>query len=142
MADELHVSREHPRRDQTPMPTTVITDTAPESSASASHRSKWSTASGAARVSAGDRVSHAGSRLCRGAGWAGGGDRDDCSAQAGPGRCARRLAHPGPDIPTQVGAAAGCQRSDRNYPSLLAQYLGLKAGQVRDVSCSGATSAA
>jgi len=29
--------------------------------------------------------------------------------------------------------------SDRNYPSMLAQHLGLKTGQLRDVSRSGAT---
>jgi hypothetical protein len=44
----------------------------------------------------------------------------------------------GPDIPDQVGTPAGCQRSSRNYPALVAQYLRLSANQVRDVSCSGA----
>jgi lysophospholipase L1-like esterase len=44
----------------------------------------------------------------------------------------------GPDIPDQVGTPAGCDRSNRNYPSLLARHLDLPAGQVHDVSCSGA----
>ena len=43
-----------------------------------------------------------------------------------------------PQVPNQVGTPAGCQRSDHDYPSLVAQHLGLTAGQVRDVSCSGA----
>ena len=38
-------------------------------------------------------------------------------------------------IPNQVGTPADCFRSDRNYPSLTAQALGLT---LRDVSCSGA----
>jgi lysophospholipase L1-like esterase len=42
-------------------------------------------------------------------------------------------------IPGQVGMPAGCGRSGSSYPFLVAQRLGLKAGQVRDVSCSGAT---
>jgi lysophospholipase L1-like esterase len=45
----------------------------------------------------------------------------------------------GPDIPTQVGTPAGCERSSRNYPSLVAQSLGFKTDRVHDVSCSGAT---
>ena len=44
----------------------------------------------------------------------------------------------GPDIPDQVGTPAGCDRSNRNYPSLLARHLDLPTGQVHDVSCSGA----
>jgi lysophospholipase L1-like esterase len=43
----------------------------------------------------------------------------------------------GPLIPVQTGTPAGCQRSTRNYPSLVAETLGLPA--VHDVSCSGAT---
>jgi hypothetical protein len=48
----------------------------------------------------------------------------------------------GPDVPTQLDAAtspsapAGCMRSSRNYPSLVARALGLA---LRDMSCSGAT---
>jgi lysophospholipase L1-like esterase len=34
---------------------------------------------------------------------------------------------------------AGCERSSRSYPALVAQRLRLNADQVRDVSCSGAT---
>jgi lysophospholipase L1-like esterase len=45
----------------------------------------------------------------------------------------------GPGIPDQVGDPAGCQRSSQNYPALVAQSLGLSAGQVRDMSCGGAT---
>ncbi|MGW1780669.1 SGNH/GDSL hydrolase family protein [Streptomyces sp. NPDC002143] len=45
----------------------------------------------------------------------------------------------GPDIPGQNGSPAGCERSDRNYPALVARRLGLPAADFRDVSCSGAT---
>ena len=45
----------------------------------------------------------------------------------------------GPDIPNQVGIPTGCNRSDHNYPALVAQHFGLNASQVHDVSCSGAT---
>ncbi|MFG2350377.1 SGNH/GDSL hydrolase family protein [Streptomyces phaeochromogenes] len=45
----------------------------------------------------------------------------------------------GPKIPPQSGDPAGCYRSGRNYPSLVARELGLKAADFRDVSCSGAT---
>ncbi|MET7478385.1 SGNH/GDSL hydrolase family protein [Streptomyces sp. NPDC005648] len=45
----------------------------------------------------------------------------------------------GPEIPDQNGRPAGCDRSDRNYPSLVARGLKLKAADFRDVSCSGAT---
>ena len=43
----------------------------------------------------------------------------------------------GPLIPLQTGIPAGCLRSNRNYPSLVAETLGVPA--FRDVSCSGAT---
>jgi lysophospholipase L1-like esterase len=45
----------------------------------------------------------------------------------------------GPDIPNQTGSPAGCDRSDRNYPALLAAHLKLSASGIHDVSCSGAT---
>ncbi|MFE1835654.1 SGNH/GDSL hydrolase family protein [Streptomyces sviceus] len=45
----------------------------------------------------------------------------------------------GPGIPEETGSPAGCDRSDHNYPALVAHRLGLKAGDFRDVSCSGAT---
>jgi lysophospholipase L1-like esterase len=45
----------------------------------------------------------------------------------------------GPDIPNQTGSPAGCDRSDRNYPALLAARLKLGASRIHDVSCSGAT---
>ncbi|MFJ8494412.1 SGNH/GDSL hydrolase family protein [Streptomyces sp. NPDC094038] len=47
----------------------------------------------------------------------------------------------GPKIPAQKGRPAGCERSDRNYPALLAADLGLKPAEFRDLSCSGATTA-
>ena len=45
----------------------------------------------------------------------------------------------GPLIPTQSGAPAGCLRSDRNYPSVVARRGGVS--DLDDVSCSGATTA-
>ncbi|MFI7504993.1 SGNH/GDSL hydrolase family protein [Streptomyces sp. NPDC049687] len=45
----------------------------------------------------------------------------------------------GPDIPDRAGTPAGCDRSDRNYPALVARRLNLSPGDFRDVSCSGAT---
>ena len=43
----------------------------------------------------------------------------------------------GPLIPLQTGMPLGCQRSDHNYPSLVAKQLGVAS--FRDVSCSAAT---
>jgi lysophospholipase L1-like esterase len=45
----------------------------------------------------------------------------------------------GPDVPTQGGTPAGCDRSSVSYPDLVAQKLGFNAAKVHDVSCSGAT---
>ena len=45
----------------------------------------------------------------------------------------------GPDIPDQDATPAGCERSSRNYPALVAQSLGFTSSRVHDVSCSGAT---
>lgn len=45
----------------------------------------------------------------------------------------------GPKIPGQTGYPSGCDRSDRNYPSLVAARLKLDGGDFKDVSCSGAT---
>ncbi|MFC4508224.1 MULTISPECIES: SGNH/GDSL hydrolase family protein [Streptomyces] len=45
----------------------------------------------------------------------------------------------GPGIPGRSGTPTGCDRSDRNYPALVARRLDLPAGGFRDVSCSGAT---
>ncbi|NUO44138.1 MAG: SGNH/GDSL hydrolase family protein [Streptomyces sp.] len=45
----------------------------------------------------------------------------------------------GPKIPGQNGKPAGCDRSDRNYPALVAAELGLERAEFHDVSCSGAT---
>ena len=43
----------------------------------------------------------------------------------------------GPDIPDQASDPVGCARSDRNYPALVAQSLGLVA-RTQDMSCSAA----
>src|SRR5689334_16227215 len=45
----------------------------------------------------------------------------------------------GPRIPGQHAKPAGCDRSDRNYPALVAAELGLAGAEFRDMSCSGAT---
>ncbi|BBC38406.1 hypothetical protein SGFS_097000 [Streptomyces graminofaciens] len=45
----------------------------------------------------------------------------------------------GPKIPGQNGTPGGCERSDRNYPALVAEELKIKGTDFRDVSCSGAT---
>ena len=45
----------------------------------------------------------------------------------------------GPGIPIQYGTPAGCGRSSRNYPSLLASAL--RVARFTDVSCGGATTA-
>jgi lysophospholipase L1-like esterase len=45
----------------------------------------------------------------------------------------------GPKIPPQTGTPAGCDRSGRNYPALVAKELSLKTADFHDVSCSGAT---
>jgi lysophospholipase L1-like esterase len=45
----------------------------------------------------------------------------------------------GPLIPLQSGLPAGCLRSNRNYPSIVAERGGVS--DVTDVSCSGATTA-
>ncbi|MFE9643328.1 SGNH/GDSL hydrolase family protein [Streptomyces sp. NPDC006365] len=47
----------------------------------------------------------------------------------------------GPRIPAQSGRPAGCDRSDHNYPALVAAQLKLTPGMFRDMSCSGATTA-
>lgn len=43
----------------------------------------------------------------------------------------------GPLVPIPTGEPAGCLRSDHNYPSVVAQSLGV--AEFRDVSCSAAT---
>jgi lysophospholipase L1-like esterase len=43
----------------------------------------------------------------------------------------------GPFVPDQILGAAGCLRSDRNYPHLLASAI--RPSALRDASCSGAT---
>ena len=44
-----------------------------------------------------------------------------------------------PGVTDPTGTPAGCDRSAGNYPALVAAELGLKDGDFRDVSCSGAT---
>ncbi|MER5516484.1 SGNH/GDSL hydrolase family protein [Streptomyces sp. NPDC002763] len=44
----------------------------------------------------------------------------------------------GPRIPDQNGRPTGCERSDRNYPALVAAGLGVRTAEFEDVSCSGA----
>ncbi|MCK9929787.1 SGNH/GDSL hydrolase family protein [Frankia sp. Mgl5] len=45
----------------------------------------------------------------------------------------------GPGIPSQTGEPGGCDRSDRNYPTLIAEQLDLEEADFTDMSCSGAT---
>jgi GDSL-like lipase/acylhydrolase family protein len=45
----------------------------------------------------------------------------------------------GPRIPDQTGEPAGCERSSRNYPALVARQLGISAADFSDASCSAAT---
>ncbi|WP_328875452.1 SGNH/GDSL hydrolase family protein [Streptomyces sp. NBC_00287] len=44
----------------------------------------------------------------------------------------------GPGISQDSGDPAGCDRSDRNYPALVAERLDLKTADFHDMSCSGA----
>ncbi|WAU78724.1 SGNH/GDSL hydrolase family protein [Streptomyces sp. Qhu-G9] len=44
-----------------------------------------------------------------------------------------------PGIPDRAGQPPGCDRSDRNYPAVVAGELGLRKADFRDVSCGGAT---
>jgi lysophospholipase L1-like esterase len=73
-----------------------------------------------------------------------------CSGEHGATRAAAELPHgqyvalgdsysAGPGIPDQNGVPAGCGRSSRSYPVLVARSLRLKTDQVRDMSCGGAT---
>lgn len=45
----------------------------------------------------------------------------------------------GPKIPDQNGTPSGCDRSDANYPSLVAKTLDLTGSRFKDVSCASAT---
>ncbi|MFG2793745.1 SGNH/GDSL hydrolase family protein [Streptomyces sp. NPDC048419] len=45
----------------------------------------------------------------------------------------------GPGIPAKRGSPAGCERSDHNYPALVADSFDVRAGDFHDVRCSGAT---
>lgn len=46
-----------------------------------------------------------------------------------------------PKVPGQSGKPAGCERSDHNYPAVVARELHLKQAEFHDLSCSGATTA-
>jgi len=110
MADELHASREHPREDQTPMPTTVIIDALPGPSSLASHRSKWSAASGAARVGALEIALAMLAAACTEApGAPVAATVTTAPSKPGPYIALGDSYTSGPDTPTQVGAPAGCQ---------------------------------
>lgn len=47
----------------------------------------------------------------------------------------------GPGVPDRVGTPAGCDRSSRAYPELVAAGLGLAPDKFRSVACVGATTA-
>lgn len=47
----------------------------------------------------------------------------------------------GPEIPRQIGRPAGCERSDRDYPTLVARYVRVSLAKFHNMSCSGATTA-
>ncbi|MEV0179717.1 SGNH/GDSL hydrolase family protein [Streptomyces sp. NPDC050625] len=68
-----------------------------------------------------------------------GGSGDDPTPPKGPYVALGDSYTSGPRIPYRTGTPAGCDRSDRNYPTLVARRLGLDAADFRDVSCSGAT---
>jgi lysophospholipase L1-like esterase len=68
-----------------------------------------------------------------------GGSGDDSTPPKGPYVALGDSYTSGPRIPYRTGTPAGCDRSDRNYPTLVARRLGLTAADFRDVSCSGAT---
>ncbi|MGW1027456.1 SGNH/GDSL hydrolase family protein [Streptomyces sp. NPDC002577] len=69
----------------------------------------------------------------------GGGLADEAAPPKGPYVALGDSYTAGPKIPDQTGKPAGCERSDHNYPALVAKELGLAAAEFRDVSCSGAT---
>jgi lysophospholipase L1-like esterase len=45
----------------------------------------------------------------------------------------------GPGVASLIGSPEGCGRSSGSYPMLVARHLGVRADQVLDESCSGAT---
>lgn len=45
----------------------------------------------------------------------------------------------GAGIPSGTGTPTGCDRSDHNYPTLVAHELGIETADFRDMSCTGAT---
>ncbi|UXY25765.1 SGNH/GDSL hydrolase family protein [Streptomyces sp. HUAS TT20] len=68
-----------------------------------------------------------------------GGSGDDSTPSKGPYVALGDSYTSGPRIPDRTGTPAGCERSDRNYPTLVARRLGLDSADFDDVSCSGAT---
>ncbi|MFE7842066.1 SGNH/GDSL hydrolase family protein [Streptomyces sp. NPDC057474] len=69
----------------------------------------------------------------------GGGGGDASAPPTGPYIAPGDSYTAGPNIPEQSGTPAGCERSGRNYPALVAAELKIKASDFRDVSCAGAT---
>ncbi|MGW2610141.1 SGNH/GDSL hydrolase family protein [Streptomyces mirabilis] len=67
------------------------------------------------------------------------GNAKDEQAQPGPYVALGDSYTSGPKIPRQSGTPAGCDRSDHNYPAVVARQLGVATADFRDVSCSGAT---
>ncbi|WP_405534140.1 SGNH/GDSL hydrolase family protein [Streptomyces sp. NBC_00075] len=65
-------------------------------------------------------------------------DDDDPAPPQGPYVALGDSFTSGPRIPAQTGKPAGCDRSDRNYPSLVAKHLALDVADFRDMSCTGA----
>ncbi|WP_254649300.1 SGNH/GDSL hydrolase family protein [Streptomyces sp. GbtcB7] len=66
-------------------------------------------------------------------------DASGSSAGAGPYVALGDSYTAGPGIPSRTGTPTGCDRSDHNYPTLVAHELGVKTADFRDMSCTGAT---
>lgn len=73
------------------------------------------------------------------AGRDGGGGGDASAPPTGPYVALGDSYTAGPGIPDRSGTPAGCERSGRNYPALVAARLKIEASDFRDVSCTGAT---
>ncbi|WP_316761298.1 SGNH/GDSL hydrolase family protein [Streptomyces herbicida] len=67
------------------------------------------------------------------------GSGDDSTPSKGPYVALGDSYTSGPRVPDRTGIPVGCDRSDRNYPTLVARRLGLDAADFHDASCSGAT---
>ncbi|MDX3666930.1 SGNH/GDSL hydrolase family protein [Streptomyces europaeiscabiei] len=73
------------------------------------------------------------------AGRDGGGGGDASAPPTGPYVALGDSYTAGPGIPDRSGTPAGCERSGRNYPALVAARLKIEASDFHDVSCTGAT---